>query len=218
MSVENKGNAGDAGNVGSGAIDLTKYVAKEDFDKASGSIKELEQKLDEAKLSLLDPEYVQFLESKKGKSLEKRVSKSLENIDVSKLSSQQIIELAVEKAKEDLLPEIQGQLSRTNQTLADVLAVLELQDVEKRYPDFNDYRDKTKKEIETSQAPLTIEQAYLLAKSKAGGNIAPATPKGSERPGGNVPSDTLVTKVFKGKSDAAEDAWDQVVGSGKDTL
>jgi len=209
---------------GAAAIDLTKYVPKEDFEKTSAMAKDLEARLDDAKLSLLSPEYLEFMESKKAAKVEKKIESSIDKLldskDVDKLSPRQILALSIDKAKEavasELLPQYQNQIKSLGQTLSDVLAVLELQEVEKKYSDFNDHRDDTKKILETSATPLTIEQAYLLAKS---GKISSTTPPtGTEKPTGGTPPGSMQPKTFKNKNDAAEDAWNSVVGAGKDHI
>lgn len=211
------------------AIDMSKYVPKEDFEKTSASLKELESKLDDAKLSLLQPEYLEFMESKKAGKLEKKISSSIDKLmdskDLDKLSPRQILALSIDKAKEaviaEVLPQYQDQLKRMGQTLSDVLAVLELQEVEKKYADFSAHRDDTRKLLETSTTPLTIEQAYLLAKagkSNVPASGSPAAPNGSEKPTGGTPPGSMGPKTFKNKNDAAEDAWNSTVGAGKDYI
>lgn len=216
--------AGDSGNAG--AIDLTKYVPKEDFEKTSATVKDLEAKLDEAKLSLLSPEYLEFMESKKAgkvtQKVESAVDKLLTSADVDKLSNRQLLALAIDKAteavKSEILPAYQNQMKQLGQSLSDVLAVLELQEVEKKYSDFNDYRDDTRKILETSTTPLTIEQAYIQAKAGKGGTFKSNTPPPTEKPVGGTPPGSLGPKTFKNKNDAAEDAWNSTVGAGKDYI
>jgi hypothetical protein len=208
---------------GAAAVDLTKYVPKEDLEKASSSVKELEAKLEEAKMSLLDPEYISFLEQKKQAKLEKKLAKTAlpTDADLSKLTSAQVLSLSVEKAKEaimtEIVPQYEEQLRRTQQTLSDVLAVLELQEVEKKYSDFSTYRDDTRKILETSTTPLTIEQAYKLAKANTFDGKAPAVSP-AEKPTGSVPGNDMKPTSFKSKYDAAEDAWNRTVGPGKDII
>jgi hypothetical protein len=214
-----------------GAVDTSKFVPKEDYEKLGNSVKELETKLDEAKLSLLDPDYIDFLESKKGGKVEKKVEKAMSDVDIDKLSSRQILELATTKAKEalmeEVLPKYEDQLKRQGATLQDILAYIELGEVEKKYKDFNDYRDDTRKVLETSKTQLTIEQAYKQAKLdklEKDGKLTPKdekelkTPTSTEKPTSTVPGDTMSKGSFKNKGDAADDAWNQTVGSGKDIL
>lgn len=226
MSEDNKGTPASE-NKGAGAIDLTKYVPKEDFEKTSAMVTDLQSKLDEAKLATLSPEFLEFMESKRAGKINHKVESSLEkflaNADIDKLSPKQLLAVAIDKAKEavtaEILPAYQNQLKQMGQTLSDVLAVLELQEVEKKYSDFNDYRDDTKKILETSTTPLTIEQAYIQAKAGKGGSFTPGkNPPATEKPTGGTPPGSMQPKDFKNKQDAAEDAWNKVVGSGKDYI
>lgn len=215
-----------------GAVDTSKFVPKEDYEKLSSSVKDLEGKLDEAKLSLLDPDYIDFLESKKGQRVEKKIEKAtdLSDKDIEKLSSKQILELATERAKEAILSEVapkyEEALKKQGATLQDILAYIELGEVEKKYKDFDTYRDDTRKILETSRTQLTIEQAYKQAKLdrlEKEGKLTPKEEKdlktpSSEKPTSSVPGDTMSKSAFKNAGEAAEDAWDRIVGSGKDSL
>ena len=62
-------NAAKPGETAPAAIDITKYVPKEDFEKlttdSKNAVDRLKGELDNAKLSLLDPEYIAYIESKK---------------------------------------------------------------------------------------------------------------------------------------------------------
>ena len=83
--------------------DLTKYVPKDEHEKTLTTVKDLESKLEEAKLSLLDPDYISFLETKRGKKVEKKVEKAVKEIsedDLDGLSSKDLLALSVEKAVE----------------------------------------------------------------------------------------------------------------------
>lgn len=212
--------------------DTSKFVPKEDYEKLAGSVKDLEGKLDEANLSLLDPDYIDFLESKKGARVERKVEKAfdLSDKDIEKLSSKQILELATERAKESLLSEVMPKyeevIRRQGATLQDILAYIEVGECEKKYKDFGEYRDDTRKVLETSKNQISIEQAYKQAKYEKLDREGKLTPKeekelktpASEKPTSTVPGDTMSKAAFKNAGDAAEDAWDKVMGSGKDSL
>ena len=213
------------------AANKEKFVPKEEYEKLAGSVKDLESKLDEAKLSLLDPDYIEFLETKKGQKVDRAVKRSMEDVDTDSMTSKQILELATERAKEalmeEVLPKYEDMLKRQGATIQDILAYIELGEVEKKYKDFDTYRDDTRKILETSKTPLTIEQAYKQAKLdklESEGKLTPKeekelkTPTPSEKPTSTVPGDTMSKGSFKNSDDAAEDAWNKVMGSGKDTL
>jgi len=222
---------------GEGGVDLSKYVPKDEHEKLSntlkdleGSKKDLEAKLDEAKLSLLDSDYVSFKADKAAKAASKKVSAAISTIsdeDVDNLSSKQLLNLAIGKAKEavlaDVIPAYEDMLRKQGATISDILAVLELQQVEKKYSDFGDFRDGVRNILETSRTPLTIEQAYLIARQNKAlsepGNKDDTTKKpSSEKPASSVPAGSIQKKEFESPEEASNDAWDSVVGAGKDTL
>jgi hypothetical protein len=213
------------------AVDQSKFVPKEEYEKLAGSVKDLESKLDEAKLSLLDADYIEFLETKRGQRVEKAVKREMSEIDTDKMTSKQILELSTERAKEalmsEVMPKYEEALKRQGNTIQDILAYIELGEAEKKYKDFADYKDDTRKVLETSKTQLTIEQAYKQAKMdrlEKEGKLTPEdkkelkTPPPTEKPTSTVPGDTMSKSAFKDKEDAADDAWDRIVGSGKDTL
>jgi len=216
------------GETAPAAIDITKYVPKDDFEKlttdSKTAVEKLRGELDQAKLSLLDPEYIAYLEKKKSPAA--TAASAIKDEDIAKMTSKQILDLAVDRVRDELLPQYEQKIGRLNATLSDVLAMLELQEVMKAHDDFETYRDKTKEILESSPTPLTIEQAYLLAKV---GSIKPTeetddekgrkVKSGTEKPSGTIPRETITPKSFgKDKNAAANDAWDTVVGKGKETL
>lgn len=220
---------GKAGDGADAAIDLSKYVPKGDFEKVASSVKELESQLEKAKMTLLDPEYIAFQESK-NKKVEASVNRELSKIsdsDLAHLNSKQILEIAVERARDavakELTPIYEKELNGLKHTLSDVLAVLEVQEAEKKHKDFDEFRDATRKILESSSTPLTIEQAYLIAKAGStkepeGKAKEPEKLKGTEKPSGTVPSDDMGKSKFSSKEAASQDAWDKVVGAGKGQL
>jgi hypothetical protein len=214
-----------------GAVDTSKFVPKEEYEKLGSSVKELETKLDEAKLSLLDPDYIDFLESKKGQRIEKKLEKAeLTDREIEKLSSKQILELSVERVREVLLSEVmpkyEDALRKMGATQQDILAYIELGECQKKYKDFETYRDDIKKVLDTSTTRLTIEQAYKQAKLDKLDREGMLTPKeekelktpASEKPTNSVPGDAMSKSAFKNSGEAAEDAWDKIIGTGKDSL
>lgn len=225
------------GDGGGAAIDMTKFVSKDDYDKVSTQQKDLESKLkdaagalDQAKLSLLDPDYIQFLESKKGRKMVNEIS----NKDLEGKTPKEIVDLTISRVKEELLPDYERALTGLSSTLTDVLAVLELQEVEKTATkageNFDDYREDVTKILQSSSTPLTIAQAYSLAKYNR--KDAESTKKDDktkekeakmhvEKPSGRVMVETPKKTYGTSKAEAAKassDAWDEVIGEGKETL
>jgi len=196
------------------AIDMTKFVPKEDFEKltktSNEEVEKIKGELDQAKLSLLDPDYVAFLDSKKGKEIKEEAKEISEKIEEGKASPAE-------------LKRLEDRMNTISSSVENVLAVLELQAVEKKYADFGDFREATKKILETSATSLSIEQAYLLSKGQAKTEKTEAEKKAAaktaaEKPSGTVPGNEPVQKHFTDKGAAGEDAWDKTVGAGKETL
>lgn len=225
-SEEKKGNGSEGSEKG--AIDLDKYVPKEDHEKLTAShkteVEKLQGELDKAKLSLLDPDYIEFQEKKKGKG-KPDDTPPVEDKNLDDMSSRELADHIANSLKESVVKPLQDELNKTKHTLNDVLAVIELQEVEKRYPDFGDYRDDVRKLIESSTTALTFEQAYKIAKT----NRAAADdkdkdkpkgdgPPGSEKPTGSVPNEELDQKDYDTPEAAADAAWNKAVGPGKATL
>jgi hypothetical protein len=190
---------------------IKETVSKEYQEKLTAKdseVKRLQDELDNAKLSLLDPKYISFLESERG-------------------SKQVIREVSKEVAEGDLsvakIAELEQRLARTNTTLEQLVAVMEVKEVEAKYPDFNKFREDTTKVLETSNTSLTIEQAYKIAKqnvkdTKTDKEKEMDAKSGAEKPGTGGPREEEPPKSFKDKKLAGEDAWDKVMGSGKDSI
>jgi predicted Zn-ribbon and HTH transcriptional regulator len=205
-------------NEGAGeAIDLNKYVPKEDAEKAlkdkDNAVLSMRKELDEAKMSLLDPDYISFLENKRNATgALNKVTKDIANVEGQ-----------IDHASKAELTELRQALTNLSARQQDIMAVLELQAVEKKHKDFDEYRDQVVHILETSQTPLTIEQAYKLAKmeskeEKTDEEKEAAAKSSAEKPSSTVAAGAVQAKSFKTKADALDDAWNSVVGAGKDTL
>ena len=210
------------------AIDLTKYVPKEDFDKLTNESKtrvdSLTNDLEKLRQQLLSPQYIDFLSKQKEdatratNTVQKEVSK-ITDAELNSLPPAKILELATERAKQAILSEVMPTLEKrvksAEMTLGDLQAILELNAVEKYYDgstgrvNFNDYREEVYKLIESSPA-LTIEQALHIAVAQKGGTVTTTTvkkPVGSEKPTATVPAGTVEKTNFKTSTEAADDAW-----------
>lgn len=212
------------------AIDLTKYVPKEELEKAQSASKaeteKLRAELEQAKMSLLDPEYIAHLESRKGRESQPVRDASAGEIDIDSLTPKQLLQVAINQAVQATEERSAKRFSKIESALSDTLALLELRDVESKYKDFADYRNDVAKILEDPKSNLTIEQAYKLVKadrlSQKEADTKEETPTRravtSEKPSNTVPAENMQRRSFKSSRDAADDAWDQVVGSGKDNL
>lgn len=230
MGEPNNAAQGGEGQLKEGATDLSKYVSKEDHDKIltsnkdlNTSVEKLKKDVDDASLKLLDPEYIQWREDKKSGKLQRAAREVLDDPNLDNLTPKQILEKATEAAKEAVSQEHGNEVRSLKATISDILAYIEVQVCEKKYEDFGEYREDMKKLIESSENHISIEQAYLISKAKGvktpavDGEPAPVV-KSGEKPSGSIPAATVETTDFKDSASAAEDAWDKIVGKGKETL
>ena len=202
------------------AIDMSKYVPKD-------QVESLQADLEKAKLDLLSPEYIEFLEAKKlgkDKVLTSKVSALLGELkpeEIESLPKVRLLQLAVERAKEELTPairkEFNDQLTALSNYVGNLGAYIEVQDIRNRHKDFDEYADDISKLFEKATKELTYEEAYLMAKGarqtkepEGEKKEEKPKPKGSEKPGGTTPPANLTEKKFKSDYDAGLDAWEQV--------
>lgn len=178
------------------APDMTKYVPKEQLDKVNTDKSSLARELEETKMLLLSPEYIEFKESKI------RRGKDTKPAPAAGESSNAQIEA------------LQEELATTRRTVSNISAYIELWDVEKRFPDFDKYRDQVKQILETSKNELTYEQAYLMAKgdkkSDTPADKSDKAAKGSEKPGGFTPPPADTLKTYKTSTEATNAAVAEV--------
>jgi hypothetical protein len=198
-----------------GAIDQTKFVPKEEHEKAEktykGEIETLKSQLEQANMSLLDPDFIQYKESKQSKNLKAEAGKLADKLKDGSLTPEAITA-------------IEERINRISLAVENLLAVQELNGVKDKYSDFESFRDKTKAILESSSTPLTIEQAYLLAKAqeikieKTPEEKFRSARSGTEKPGSGIAGEGTEPAKFKDKVSAADDAWDKVIGGGKGSL
>jgi hypothetical protein len=170
------------------STDAIKYATKEDIKNINESIEKLRKELDEVKWTLSLFDRLESLGTKDDKArshldensdpiVDARIRLSLRvpppaGVDFNKLTPFQFLTLAVDNAKaavmEEVLPVYRQKIDEVSRATSDILAILELQDLEKKYSDFQEYRDDTRNILETTTTPITIEQAYLQAKAKRG--------------------------------------------------
>lgn len=181
------------------AIDLSSYVPKTEVESMkseySKTTEGLKKSLEDMRLQLLDPSYLDYLEDrKKGKSAPAPVDTGdLTEAEINSLRPHQLLKLAEKRASAAVLNQLQGtidkQFKAVNSQMSNIAAYLELMEVKEQYPDFDQYKDDVKTILDKSQTELTISQAYLMAKGeKAPSKAVPENPpKGGERPGGRLP-------------------------------
>jgi hypothetical protein len=162
-------------------IKSTKYATKEDVAKISESIEKLRGEFEEIKLMLSLSSCIEAAEARRGEEAKKR-SEMLnaamidarirhvmyedlqDGVGRSLISSGDIVDIAKKEVERDLLPLYDAKIRQVQQAISDILAILELSEVEKKYPDFNKYRAETQELLKKAYFHFTIEDAYLLAK------------------------------------------------------
>lgn len=151
--------------------------------------------LSKKELELLSPEYIAWREDKTKKASKETsepVEKSKDPI-VSKLQSQ--------------VDELTDKLNSSQQSLQDVVAYNELQDVRGRYPDFDTHREDVMTLLKNSRTELTYEQAYKIVKADTttkapAEDSKPKAPSGNEKPTGSIPYKALDKKEYKNEQES----------------
>lgn len=202
------GNAGD-GKGGATGTPPEGYISKADYDKNVG---ELQQQLEDLKLEVVTPEYIQFLEGKKAPTAP--IKTEPEKVDFSRMTPDQIYAKAVADAEARFKPEIEkvrNEFSATSreQTKREVDAFA------RSTPDFEKYRPLMHGlSVLTKNKDLTIQELYSAAKAHAQGfgptaeEIARSRRSGGERPGGSS-SSMQKDKKYTAES-AAEEAFSEL--------
>jgi len=177
--------------------DLTNYVPKDAHEKA---IKEAEVKvaglkkeLDTKKLELLDPEYLNWRESKQTKPALKTLQSQAGGDDrVAKLEAK--------------IEELSESLQVTKQVAERLYFDRELELTKQKYTDFDEYKEDVEKILTASKAPITYAQAYLMAKDEKQRTAKPED-KGEKKatPASEKPSNTVQAKVLQQKEYKTEE-------------
>lgn len=173
--------------------DLTNYVPKGEYDKAikdaEAKVAGLKKDLDTTKLELLDPDYLEWRETKQTKPAQKVLAQqSKEGDRVAALESK--------------IEQLSESLNVTRQVAERLYFDKELENTRRDYPDFDEYKEDVEKILTASKAPVTYKQAYLMAKDTRARaqNTDKETPKQTkEPPKTEKPSNTVQAKVLEKK-------------------
>ncbi len=193
-------------------------VPKSELDRIQASNTELTKNLETLKNQLLDTEYLQYLEAKKGRTTSSNAtSTNIPNVN-SNIGSltlaqlQQVVAQQIGQAMETTMKPVYGRINEMS-------AKLEVEDVRSRYSDFDDFKDQVVSILEsTPNTELSIEQAYKIAKADKLGEPAAAPaqeekkPTGNEKPGGTVPLAGESAQRHKDSNAAGQAAWNEVRG------
>jgi hypothetical protein len=185
----------------------------------------LTQEVNELRKQLLDPEYLNYLEAKQSGASRKAetpaatlLESDLKPEDIDKLPNSKLLRLAEAtlgtKFVDSLRQEFNGEITGLRDTVQRLVAHIELQHVERKYPDFNEYRDGIVSLLSTTNKDMSIEDAYKMVKydvlaSKGDGDgegeskpAAKQDAKGSEKPNQATPPPDLSSKEFKNEREA----------------
>lgn len=193
-------------------------VPKSELDKIQASNTELSRNLETLKNQLLDTEYLQYLEAKKGRTTSSNanstntpnVNSNIGSLTLAQL--QQVVAQQIGQAMETTMKPVYGRINEMS-------AKLEVEDVRARYQDFDEFKDQVVQILEsTPNTELSIEQAYKIA--KADKMATPAAepekevkaPTGNEKPGGTVPLAGESAQRHKDSNAAGQAAWNEVRG------
>jgi len=215
------------GDKGAGSEDATQLKAS--LETLQGQVKELggarealERKLEDADRELLSEEYLQFLESKKGKGRETAPA-SDEGVDFETMSPKQIIEYVRKEysiKSGSVSEEIDKKLGSLEDRIGLALAQVDIQLTASKHPDFWEHKDRITK-IARENPTISAEKAYRQAKRDAkdeledklavDGAKAERERKALTEKGGASGS-SLGQKTFS-KDEAADIAWKTAFGT-----
>ena len=197
-----------------GATPPEGYISKQEHEKNVGDLK---QQLEDLKLEIVTPEYIQFLEGKKAPAPEKKEAPGKEDeVDFTGWTPKQIAKYASEEASKAAKAETERLRSEFS-TTSQASIKKEIETFARATPDFEKYRPLMQGlSTLAKNKDLSLSELYKLAKEHAKSFGATEDDKdkgrraGGERPGGSTPS---VKKDVKYSADsAAEEAWGEIVG------
>lgn len=204
--------------------DPTKFIPKEQFEAQKSELEKLQGDLDRVKGQLLDPEYLEYLESKKNGAVRKtnastEVKDALSSLtadEIERLPKARLLEIAEkrigEALTEKLTKEFNAALGGLQSTVQNLIFQRELADVREKHEDFDKYEKEIQAILSRPGSSYTYEDAYILAKAQRGetspsnnGKPAPKTEKRSsgEKPSATAPATNFEQKDFKDKNEAA---------------
>lgn len=179
-------------------VDLTNYVPKSDYEKAiqdaEAKVAGLKKELDAKKVDLLDPEYLEFRESKQRKAAPKAPAAQGDD-RVAALESR--------------IDELTETLNVTRGVAERLYFEKELENTRREYEDFDEYKEDVEAILTASKTPLTYKQAYLMAKDSktksapSEGKKEPGKkPPQTEKPSSTIQAQALQKKEYKTTEEA----------------
>lgn len=223
MSEQDKGKTGDAQNT----PDLTKFVPKEEYEAAKSNLEKLQGDLERVKGQLLDPGYLEYLESKKDKAIKKtdtssEVKDALGNLtaeEIERLPKARLLEIAQKRVSEELTGKFREELARAigglQSTVQNLVYERELAQTKAKYADFDEFEKPIREILERPGTNYTFEDAYILARAQSGKPVGSNEKKpaaklekrsSGEKPSSTAPAEDFQPKDYKDKDEASQAA------------
>jgi len=212
----------------------SEFVSRLDYEALQSQNAQLQRRLEILAQNMMSPDYVQFLEAKRmaeyGGYQQPNPQPQPEpepDFDPDTASQRELVEYVTKKVAnliEQRVGEVDKQVKRQEYETQYEKAQREVQETMRKYPDFGNYRMEMI-EIAKKHPNISAEEAYLLAKAKAGGRRSPTprarqkqpsaqqprpNPQGGARPGNVSTSATKRKEDFSSYDDAIEEAMKKV--------
>jgi hypothetical protein len=193
------------------------FVPKAEFDKTKGDLDKVQQEMEDIRLEIFTPDYLEYLENKKKAApAKKEESTPDDKVDFSKMTPDQLYKKAKDDAKAEMKSELDTVKKEFNST-AEQNVQKEVAAFARSHSDFDKYRPLMHGlSTDPKNVQLTLQELYDLAKQHAKGFGPTEDDKdksrrsSSEKPGG---SSGAYSKDKKYTPDsAAEEAWEETVG------
>lgn len=206
--------------------DTTKFVPKEDYEAQKSTLEKLQGDLERVKGQLLDPDYLEYLESKKNAAVRKvdassEVKEALGSLtadEIERLPKARLLEIAEKRIAENLTGKFREEFGRTvnalQSTVQNLVYERELATTKANHPDFDKYDKEIRDILSRPGTSYTYEDAYFLAKAQKGDlNPAPSKPaqkferrSSSEKPSSTAPASDFEQKDYKDGKEAGDAA------------
>lgn len=208
----------------------SEFVDRLEYESLQQQNAQLQKRLEILAQNMMSPDYVQYLESKRmaeyGGYHQPDPHPQPEpepEFDPDSASQKELVEYVTKKVAnlvDQRVGEVDKQIKRQEYESQYEKAQREVQEVMQKYPDFNHYR-MDMVEVAKKHPNVSAEEAYLLAKAKAGGRRPPTprtfqkqpstqqprpNPQGGARPGNVSTSTTKRKEDFSSYDDAIEEA------------
>lgn len=215
---------------------LPEFVSRLDYEALQSQNAQLQRRLEILAQNMMSPDYVQYLEAKRmaeyGGYQQPNPQPQPQpepepEFDPDTASQRELVEYVTKKVAnliEQRVGEVDKQVKRQEYESQYEKAQREVQEAMKKYPDFSNYR-MDMIEIAKKHPNISAEEAYLLAKAKAGGRRTPTprtgqkqvstqqsrpTSQGGARPGNVSTSTTKRKEDFSSYDEAIEEAMKKV--------